>query len=583
LSDQNATLWCPTALTNTREHLSSSDNWRYCSDEDVVSSSSRRFAASSLDETLARSRNRRNSTEPHADRTSTVYFNLDCAQFDLALLASQTQAAIEAALGADTVYSITPSCGSITVVVVFKVDTDNTALQALVDAGNLHVDVDNTGSTISPTRTEVTPVPTPQPTPVPTPSPTPTPVKCNAGEFQTDTSVNDGSACAACPDGQYQAIPSHDTSCNQYDPCSAGLHRPSPAKDTRTACSACPSNTYKSDTGTWDSTCTAWTDCSAIQYETTTPDASTNRVCEEWRFCDTSTHYQTVVPTTTTNRQCGTLTVCSENVQYEFSAPAEVTVDQGLMYTSDRGCQGYSVTCTQDSTYETVARGPSNDRTCTSVTICTDEQWMQTPPTLVADTDCQPLTTCVYATHIVVASDVSTYDNRFSVSGGSTGVRTEDDTCADRPVCTACYQFEGSVTISNTACEPYVDEVTDVTLSWTFAQLGSFDLTAVAHDEWICSLGDYMKSLDDSNSLKVKYNALPAQGTQWNLELVIISDSCPTYTDTTSANEGKCDFDLDGTFTTPDANDIRWTVVFPVMFRQAADCAAPVTCPYVAP
>ena len=73
---ESSEVWCPTAVTNTGEHLDSSDDWRLCSanDQNIASRRVRRdVAAPSLQEALSKSRVRRNLT------STTLFLDADCA------------------------------------------------------------------------------------------------------------------------------------------------------------------------------------------------------------------------------------------------------------------------------------------------------------------------------------------------------------------------------------------------------------------------------------------------------------------------------------------------------------------------
>jgi hypothetical protein len=439
-------------------------------------------------------------------------------------------------------------------VVVFQDNTDNTAFQTDVNAGTFAVTVGSvsyTGTFTNPTTSTVTA------TTVTTTTVTTTGPPCSAGTYRSSSDPAVPGTCTTCPDGQYQAVASYDTSCNQYAACAAGAYRPAPTADKGVfdACVSCPAGEYKSETGTWDSTCSVWGVCTVnVQYQTAAPDADSNRECAALTTC-TAAQYQTVEPTATSNRACSDLEVCDyPATQYEAVAPTSTT---------DRGCQAWAVACEQDVTFESVARGASNDRTCSDVTVCSDEQYMTGVPTLTSDTVCTAVTTCVEATHITVEPDASTYDHRFSVTEDTSdggGVRTADNICELRVACNTCYQSTTETKYEH-VCENYA--TTPFVLSYPAAHDGSGnDPTTATLAQWINGIGSLMQaSLNDGPpSNPALYESFPAEGTQWNTVAPTIVDACPNYSTVGHADYEVCSGD-------------RWAVKFAIMFREVgSDC-----------
>lgn len=123
-------------------------------------------------------------------------------------------------------------------------------------------------------------------------------------------------------------------------------------------CIACPEGTFSSSSAAL--VCTNTSICSADEFESVAPTATSDRVCSALSSC-TAEEYESVAATSTSDRVCSTLSVCSSD-EYE-SVAATVS--------SNRLCSALSV-CSSDE-YISVAATTTSDRICeTIIEGCTD-------------------------------------------------------------------------------------------------------------------------------------------------------------------------------------------------------------------
>jgi hypothetical protein len=172
-----------------------------------------------------------------------------------------------------------------------------------------------------------------------------------------------------------------------------------------TVCTAAQFETA-APTATSDRQCAALTVCTATEYETHAPTATSDRQCAALTVC-TATEFETHAPTGKSDRQCAALTVCTA-AQYEAAPPSA---------TSDRSCQAIS-TCTA-AQYEVSAPSATADRVCAALTACTVDQYQTAAPTATSDRVCTPLTVCFFTEYQTVAPTA-----------------TSDRVCAPLTVCT---------------------------------------------------------------------------------------------------------------------------------------------------
>ena len=106
--------------------------------------------------------------------------------------------------------------------------------------------------------------------------------------------------------------------------------------------------------------CSAWTSCKDGEYQTNTPDATTDRVCSALTSCQNG-YYETTVPTATTDRVCSRWTLCRDG-HYQTNNPNDTT---------DRVCSRWDGLCPPGEE-QTTAPTPTTNRVCTK---CQDGMW----------------------------------------------------------------------------------------------------------------------------------------------------------------------------------------------------------------
>jgi hypothetical protein len=108
----------------------------------------------------------------------------------------------------------------------------------------------------------------------------------------------------------------------------------------RTSCSSGEFVSVASLPGLSDIECSELRDCTAGEYESVAPTATSNRVCSPVSECSPD-EYETVAPTPVSDRECSVLSTCLSD-EYESIAPTE---------TSDRVCETIVVGCMDATAY----------------------------------------------------------------------------------------------------------------------------------------------------------------------------------------------------------------------------------------
>jgi hypothetical protein len=134
----------------------------------------------------------------------------------------------------------------------------------------------------------------------------------------------------------------------------------------------CSASQYQTaaPTATTDRACTALTVCSASQYQSTAPTATTDRVCTALTVC-TATQQQTVAPTATSNRVCGACGAGTGNCDLDVANGCEVNLN-----TSAGNCGMCGMACPLDNTC-----GGGTCGLCTPVVVPMAASASPAPPT----------------------------------------------------------------------------------------------------------------------------------------------------------------------------------------------------------
>ena len=132
--------------------------------------------------------------------------------------------------------------------------------------------------------------------------------------------------------------------------------------------------------------------CSATQYQTAAPTATSNRACADLTTCEAA-EYESVAHTATTDRKCATLTTCTA-AEYESVAPTA---------TSDRQCATKQCTCANGGTAATGAACPTHSTAkclacsgsfyltndaCVAWTTCSNAEYQTVAPSTTQNRQC---------------------------------------------------------------------------------------------------------------------------------------------------------------------------------------------------
>ena len=245
-----------------------------------------------------------------------------------------------------------------------------------------------------------------------------------------------GHACT-CPGGHYDDGATC-SACAPIERCASGLTCTGPSDSV---CGTCADGTYG-----LGATCSAWTACSAEQYESAAPGATSDRACRALSVC-TAEQYELVAPTGTSDRLCVALAICTKD-QYEAAAPTPTEDRVCLPFsvctsgqfesaaptaTSDRSCAPCTpisgcaaVTCTNanDAMCAACQEGTwGNGASCSAWTACGDGEYEFAAPSATSDRQCRtcaPIANCNAATCTSLLDEVcTTCADGFTLSAGA--------------------------------------------------------------------------------------------------------------------------------------------------------------------
>jgi hypothetical protein len=219
--------------------------------------------------------------------------------------------------------------------------------------------------------------------------------QCGAGfeEDQRCSATTDTSCvrCQGCGAGQYQSAPCQDgkkavckacATCtpSQYVAVACGLDFDTVCRDCTPQCAADEYEARPCSQET-DRICAKLTVCDGV-YQPAPPDPSSDRTCPTKIKCDDN-EYVFMAATATSNLQCKSYTPpCDPAIEYESQTPDAST---------DRRCSEIS-SCVVGSTYETAAATATADRLCAVCTQC--EGPVTSACTLTEDATCQACAIC---------------------------------------------------------------------------------------------------------------------------------------------------------------------------------------------
>lgn len=222
---------------------------------------------------------------------------------------------------------------------------------------------------------------------------------CTSTEYETTApSRTSDRGCATlsptCLTGQYQAAPptvSDDRVCRSITPCAASQFVVTGA-------------TLSSDT-----VCAEATVCALdTAFEAAPVTLTTTRVCTPIRNCHVATEYETTPPTATTDRVCASFTPCASDVLISVNATS----------TSDRTCTA-AASCDLASNYLLRPAGAAlNDRcpvasslpACTPLSVCNGTSFQPVAPTATTDRTCQSVSICSDLNEVELVAPTATSD-----------------------------------------------------------------------------------------------------------------------------------------------------------------------------
>ena len=172
----------------------------------------------------------------------------------------------------------------------------------------------------------------------------------------------------------------------------------------RTSCSSGEFVSVASLPGLSDIECSELRDCTAGEYESVAPTATSNRVCSPVSECYPD-EYESVAPTPTSDRECSVLSACLSD-EYETMAPT---------LTSDRACSPVSECYPGE--YESMPATVSSNRECSVVRECSDNEYETLAPTATSNRICETIVMgCMDETDYNYNVRANTSDNSCSTA-----------------------------------------------------------------------------------------------------------------------------------------------------------------------
>ena len=206
-------------------------------------------------------------------------------------------------------------------------------------------------------------------------------------------------------------------------------------------------------TNVTDRICTDLTACTGQQYISRTATAFSDRVCtdmpvcsdqqyistsntKEWNCTDltvcTDRQYISKAATNVTDRVCGNLPECAHG-KYGTKPPAG----------NETICHDWAPSCNSSGQYQSKSPSAWQNRVCSDLAVCTDQQYITTNATNVTDRVCTDLSVCTdqqYISKTATAfsdrdcANLTTCSTRQYISTNATGVT--DRICTDLTACT---------------------------------------------------------------------------------------------------------------------------------------------------
>ena len=130
--------------------------------------------------------------------------------------------------------------------------------------------------------------------------------------------------------------------------------------------------------------------CAASEWEAQAPTGSSDRLCQPLTLCQRQSEFELSPPAQDGNgnfvsdRVCRSVSNCTAN-EFETKAPTA---------TSDRECQALRPPCTLDCEYEERAPSATSDRLCIQLSLCDITEYSFVSPTATSDRQCRPISQC---------------------------------------------------------------------------------------------------------------------------------------------------------------------------------------------
>jgi len=205
-----------------------------------------------------------------------------------------------------------------------------------------------------------------------------------------------------------------------------------------------------------DRTCSSLQVCKEpLEFQSIAPTNTSNRACAAVTPCDSTSHYETAAATSTANTQCAALTLCDYKKQYVSrrrslytdrscstltsctSTQYESTIPSKY---SDRACTERTVCPATHFVSNANAKDYSTaDSACTTVRVCSTEEYETIAPTKSGNRVCDKLTVCNATTHYETTAPTSTSDRacgKLTVCTSQQYVCVKEDKTRDRKCCT---------------------------------------------------------------------------------------------------------------------------------------------------
>ena len=248
--------------------------------------------------------------------------------------------------------------------------------------------------------------------------------RCAAGSYATGIS-----ACQACNDGYWSGAGA--ASCGAWSTCSAGQYVSAlPSASSDRACTACAGDTFSTTTNA--PSCTAWTNCAPATYVTNSPSSTVDRRCAA---CPSKSY-----SAGTNWTSCTEWFECAAGYGY---TPGDTTHQVGCVPCNDSNFPSPAGAATWS---------PGGTAYCAAWSSCTAGQYVSSNGTASTDRSCSPC-----ATGYTTTSNALTCTNWSVCGAGSyastSGTATTDTACTACAPIADCASGPTCTSSSNAVCE----------------------------------------------------------------------------------------------------------------------------------